>query len=127
MEIERRQQDRGIDRAGLKRGCARRGRARKHHVEFAGLDAVRRQHPLDKMRVMSFGPPTEMALPLSSFSFLMLDLASSAYGGACTSKRTMASAARWSMARIGSTRPVDMVMSSEPAASCCTRFALDCT
>ena len=38
-----------------------------------------------KILVMSFGPPSEMVLPLSSFRLLILDLASSAYGGACTS------------------------------------------
>src|SRR6516225_536698 len=35
-------------------------------------------------------------------------------------------AAPWSMARIGSTRPVDMVMSREPAASCWMTPALAC-
>ena len=71
LEIERRQQDRGIDRAGLQRRRARRGRAREHHVELARLDAVRRQHALDdRCLVMSFGPPSEITLPLSSFRLL---------------------------------------------------------
>ena len=47
VEVERRQQDRGVDRAGLQRLEARRGRAREHHVELARLHAVRRQHALE--------------------------------------------------------------------------------
>ncbi len=39
----------------------------------------------------------------------------------------MAIGAPLSMARIGSTSPVDMVMSSEPAVSCWITAALDCT
>ena len=74
---------------------------------------------------MSFGPPTEITFPLRSFRLLMLDFASKAYGGACTSKRVSAIAAPWSMARIGSTSPVDIDMSSEPAESCWMTDALD--
>ena len=55
----------------------------------------------------------------------MLDLASNAYGGTWTSNRVRAIAAPWSMARIGSTIPVDIVMSSEPAESCWMTAALE--
>ena len=77
------------------------------------------------MRVMSFGPPIEMVLPLRSDQLLMAGLASKAYGGACISMRTIAMGEPLSMARIGSARPVDSARSMDPAVSCWASAALD--
>ena len=57
---------------------------------------------------------------------LIAGFASSEYGGACTSMRTIASGAPFSMARIGSTSPELVETLVEPAATCWITAALDC-
>jgi hypothetical protein len=47
LEVERREQNGGIDRARHQRRGPRRRCAGKHHVKLAGLDAVRLQHAFD--------------------------------------------------------------------------------
>ena len=77
VEIERRRQDRGIDRAGLQSRKSRRRCARKRRVNAPGFTPFAANMRSTKIRVISLAPPTDTILPARSPMFLMPGLASS--------------------------------------------------